>query len=125
MTIKIQTKTTQIPIEFGDKLTLYFDMSDENIQNLFKAQETFEKEISKINNEDIEGLKEMLRKAYTLFLGEEAFDKLYKLSPSVVILTNYFWSIIEGLQEEIEKRAGQTKIQKVEKYLQHKNKRKK
>ena len=31
MAIKIQTKTTQIPIEFDDKLTLYFDMSDENI----------------------------------------------------------------------------------------------
>mgnify|MGYP001175449105 FL=1 len=125
MAIKIQTKTTQIPIEFDDKLTLYFDMSDENIEKLFKAQETFEKEVSKINNEDIESLKEMLRKAYTLFLGEEAFDKLYELSPSVVILTNYFWSIVEGLQEEIEKRAGQTKMQKVEKYLQHKNKRKK
>ena len=125
MTIKIQTKTTQIPIEFDDKLTLYFDMSDENIQRLFEAQETFEKEISEIENEDIEGLKEMLRKAYTLFLGEEAFDKLYELSPSVVILTNYFWSIVEGLHEEIEKRAGQTKMEKIEKYLQQKNKRKK
>jgi|SRR5690625_580738 len=120
MSIKIQTKTTQIPIEFGDELTLYFDMSDENIQRLFKAQETFEQEVSKINNDDIDGLKEMLRKAYTLFLGEEAFDKLYEISPSVVILTNYFWSIVEGLHEEIEKRAGQTKMQKVEKYLQHK-----
>ena len=125
MTIKIQTKTTQIPIEFDDKLTLYFDMSDDNIDRLFKAQKTFEKEISEIDNDDIDGLKEMLRKAYTLFLGEEAFDKLYELSPSVVILTNYFWSIVEGLQEEIEKRAGQTQMQKVEKYLQHKNKRKK
>lgn len=125
MAIKIQTKTTQIPIEFDDKLTLYFDMSDDNIDRLFKAQKTFEKEISEIDNDDIDGLKEMLRKAYTLFLGEEAFDKLYELSPSVVILTNYFWSIVEGLQEEIEKRAGQTQMQKVEKYLQHKNKRKK
>src|SRR5690625_4360644 len=122
MTIKIQTKTTQIPIEFDDKLTLYFDMSDDNIDRLFKAQKTFEKEISEIDNDDIDGLKEMLRKAYTLFLGEEAFDKLYELSPSVVILTNYFWSIVEGLQEEIEKRAGQTQMQKVEKYLQQKNK---
>ena len=111
MTIKIQTKTTQIPIEFDDKLTLYFDMSDDNIDRLFKAQKTFEKEISEIDNDDIDGLKEMLRKAYTLFLGEEAFDKLYELSPSVVILTNYFWSIVEGLQEEIEKRAGQTQMQ--------------
>ena len=67
----------------------------------------------------------MLRKVYTLFLGEGAFDKLYELSPSVVILTNYFWSIIEGLHEEIEKRAGQTKMQKIEKYLQQKNKHKK
>ena len=125
MAIKIQTKTTQIPIEFDDKLTLYFDMSDENIDKLFKAQETFEKEVSKIDNTDMEGLKEMLRKAYSLFLGEDAFDKLYELSPSVVILANYFWSIVEGLHEEIEKRAGQTQMQKVEKYLQHKNKRKK
>ena len=125
MAIKIQTKTTQIPIEFGDDLTLYFDMSDENIDNLFKAQEAFEKDIAKIDNDDIEGLKEMLRKVYTMFLGEEAFDKVYKLSPSVVILTNYLWSIIDGLKVEIEKRAGQTQMQKVEKYLQHKNKRKK
>src|SRR5690625_3632219 len=125
MAIKIQTKTTQIPIEFDDKLTLYFDMSDENIDKLFKAEETFQKEISKIDNDDIEGLKEMLRKTYSLFLGEDAFDKLYELSPSVVILTNYFWSIFEGLQKEIEERAGQTKMQKVEKYLQANNKKRK
>jgi|SRR5690625_1534471 len=122
MAIKIQTKTTQIPIEFGDELTLYFDMSDDNIQKLFKAQETFEQEISKIDNEDIDGLKEMLRKAYTLMLGYDAFDRLYELSPSVVILTNYFWDIAKGLVDEIEKRAGQTQMQKVEKYLQQKNK---
>ena len=121
MAIKIQTKTTQIPIEFGDDLTLYFDMSDENIDNLFKAQEAFEKDIAKIDNDDIEGLKEMLRKVYTMFLGEEAFDKVYKLSPSVVILTNYLWSIIDGLKVEIEKRAGQTQMQKAQKYLQNKN----
>src|SRR5690625_1083660 len=125
MSIKIQTKTTQIPIEFGDELTLYFDMSDENIQKLFKAQETFEQEVSKINNDDIDGLKEMLRKAYTLMLGNGAFDKLYELSPSVVILTNYFWEIAKGLVDEIEKRAGQTQMQKVEKYLQQKNRRNK
>src|SRR5690625_5115693 len=121
MSIKIQTKTTQIPIEFGDDLTLYFDMSDENIDNLFKAQEAFEKDIAKIDNDDIEGLKEMLRKVYTMFLGEEAFDKVYKISPSVVILTNYLWSIIDGLKVEIEKRAGQTQMQKAQKYLQNKN----
>src|SRR5690625_3375821 len=99
---------------------IYIEIREDNIQKLIKAQETFEQEVSKINNDDIDGLKEMLRKAYTLFLGEEAFDKLYEISPSVVILTNYFWSIVEGLHEEIEKRAGQTKMQKVEKYLQHK-----
>jgi len=125
MSIKIQTKTTQIPIEFGDELTLYFDMSDENIQKLFKAQETFEQEVSKINNDDIDGLKEMLRKAYTLMLGNGAFDKLYELSPSVVILTNYFWEIAKGLVDEIEKRAGQTQMQKVEKYLQQRRNKKK
>ena len=125
MSIKIQTKTTQIPIEFGDELTLYFDMSDENIQKLFKAQETFEQEISEIDNDDIDGLKGMLRKAYTLMLGDDAFDRLYELSPSVVILTNYFWDIARGLVDEIEKRAGQTQMQKVEKYLQQKNRRNK
>src|SRR5690625_3449275 len=125
MSIKIQTKTTQIPIEFGDELTLYFDMSDENIQKLFKAQETFEQEISEIDNDDIDELKGMLRKAYTLMLGDDAFDKLYELSPSVVILTNYFWEIAKGLVDEIEKRAGQTQMQKVEKYLQQRRNKKK
>src|SRR5690625_3654060 len=114
MAIKIQTKTTQIPIEIGDELTLHFDMSDDNIDKLFKAQEVFEKEVSKINNDDIEGLKEMLRKAYTLMLGNDAFDKLYDLSPSVVILTSYFLDIAKGIVDEVEKRAGQTKMQKVE-----------
>lgn len=121
MTIKIQTQDTQIPIEIGD-VTLYFDMSDDNIDNLFKTQETFEKEIAQIDNEDIESLKEMLRKTYDLILGEGAFDKVYELSPSVVILTRYFWAIFEGIVEEVEKRAGQSKMQKVEKYLQNKKK---
>src|SRR5699024_4440805 len=121
MAIKIQTQETQIPIEIGD-VTLYFDMSDDNIDNLFKAQETFEKEIAQIDNDDIEGLKEMLRKTYDLILGEGAFDKVYELSPSVVILIRYFWAIFEGIVEEVEKRARQSKMQKVEKYLQNKKK---
>lgn len=120
MAIKIQTQTTQIPIEIGE-VTLHFDMSDENIDKLFRAQETFEKDIAKVDKDDIEGLKEILRKTYDLLLGEGSFDKVYTLSPSVVILTQYFWSIYEGIVEEVEKRAGKTKMQKVEKYLQKKN----
>lgn len=121
MAIKIQTKTTQIPIELGD-LTLHFDMSDKGIEKLFKAGETFEKEIAKIEKDDVDSLKEMLKKVYDLFLGKGSFEKVYEVSPSIVILTNYFWQIHEGLIEEIEKRSGQTKTQKVEKYLQNKNK---
>lgn len=124
MAIKIQTKTTQIPIELGD-LTLYFDMSDEGIEKLFKAGETFEKEIAKIEKDDVDSLKEMLKKTYDLFLGEGAFEKVYEIYPSIIVLTNYFWQIYEGLIDEIENRAGQTKMQKVEKYLQHKNNKRK
>lgn len=121
MAIKIQTKTPTIPIEIGD-LTLEFDMTDENIDRLIKGQQETQKELKDIKTDDVDSMKEVMKKAIDFILGDGAFEKIYNISPSVIIVADYYWSIIEGLQEEITKKAGNTQQDKVQKYLNNKKK---
>ena len=99
MAIKIQTEEPVIPIEIGE-LRFEFKLTDDNIQRLYDAHDDVKKEFENIN-----------------ILGEGAFDKIYKISPSIIIVVKYFWQITEGLEGEILKKAGKTAQKKVEKYL--------
>lgn len=120
MAIKIQTQTPSIPIEIGD-LKLKFDMTDENIKRLYDSKDEVEKELETIDDSDFEGMKKVLNKSIDFLLGKGTFDKIYDVSPSVIIIAQYFWQIIEGLEVEIMKKAGNTQQAKVQKYLQNKN----
>lgn len=127
MAIKIQTKTTKIPVVIGD-LEFEFDTSDESIKNFDKSATEVMKELDKIkvDQEDetsVEAVKDVLKRGFDLFLGDGAFDKIYEVSPSVVIVMQYFEQVAEGITEELNKmNLIQTSEEKVQKYLQHKKK---
>lgn len=121
MAIKIQTKTHVIPIEIGD-VKLGFDMSDENLQKLFDAEHDIMKKIDEVDKNDFEGQKEAIKEIIDALLGDGSFDKLYKLSPSVFIVVEYFMQIAQGLKEEVNKRLGNDNLSKAQKYLEAKEK---
>lgn len=127
MAIKIQTKQTFIPIEIGDELTLKFDLSDEAMLNLEKKVTDVQKSFAEVDENDsdeeaIEKVKNIIRAAFDEIFGEGTFDKVYAISPSTLIVAEYFMQIAQGLQEEMRDRGFITSPQdKVEKYLQHKN----
>src|SRR5690554_752169 len=127
MAIKIQTKQTFIPIEIGDELTLKFDLSDEAMLNLEKKMTDVQKSFAEVDENDsdeeaIEKVKNIIRAAFDEIFGEGTFDKVYAISPSTLIVAEYFMQIAQGLQEEMRDRGFITSPQdKVEKYLQHKN----
>lgn len=116
MAIKIQTEEPVIPIEIGE-LRFEFKLTDDNIQRLYDAHDDVKKEFENIKQDDLETAKNTVKKALDYILGEGAFDKIYKISPSIIIVVKYFWQITEGLEGEILKKAGKTAQKKVEKYL--------
>lgn len=131
MTIKIQTQQDYIPVNLGD-LELKFYITDESVLKIKNGAESTQKELQELSNkanknnvtdeEYIELSKETLRKGFALFFEEDTFDKIYKISPSVVICIQYFSQISEALLKEMDKKMGNTSKQKLEKYLQNKNK---
>lgn len=110
-----------IPIEIGD-VKLGFDMSDENLQKLFDAEHDIMKKIDEVDKNDFEGQKEAIKEIIDALLGDGSFDKLYKLSPSVFIVVEYFMQIAQGLKEEVNKRLGNDNLSKAQKYLEAKEK---
>lgn len=130
MAIKIQTKQTSIPVEIGD-LKFDFDVTDESVKNFHKNAENIQKEIENIdlNTDDensFEQAKEVLDRGFTVMLGEGTFDKIYEMSPSLMICLQYLQAIGDGLYEEFDKMGfGESAQEKAKKYIQNKNKKKK
>src|SRR5690625_6807499 len=120
MAIKIQTKKAHIPIEIGD-LTLYFDMTDENINRLYNTHEEMAKKFDRVDTNSPEKAREILKEVFDYILGEGAFEKVYALSGSIITTTEYFEAIMNGIRDEVQKRTGQASQEKLQKYLQNKD----
>jgi len=121
MAIKIQTEKPVIPIELGE-LKFEFELTDENIKRFYDTQDEIRKEFEEMNGDDLESTKEIVKKAFDYILGDGAFDKIYEVSPSIIIVVKYFQQIVEGLEVELLERAENTVQQKAKKYLANKKK---
>lgn len=127
MAIKIQTEKPEIPVEIGD-LSFAFDVTDESIREFRKSAVRVKKELENIEvakNDDkaLEQIKDVLRRAYTLTLGEGAFEKVYGLSPSVVVCMKYLAQISEGIERELANMGySNSQKEKAHKYLVQKKK---
>ena len=119
MAIRIQIHDTKIPIEFGD-LTFEFDMGDTSMKEVRKKclemQERATKLGDLIDESDDEKAEEIAEKyvkdSFEYLLGEGAYEKIYKLTPSIDILTDYFFQLVDGLQREMNIRSGHEKYGK-------------
>lgn len=121
MAIKIQVEKPVIPIELG-KLKFEFDITDENIERFKEGADKVQKEFESIVGDDLDASKAALKKGFDYILGEGTFDKIYDMSPSVVIVMNYFKAVTEGIGNELDKRTGNTAQQKAQKYIKSKKK---
>lgn len=107
----IQLRKTTIDIPFLDdkgneQLVLHFDRSDENIKRLYrsfdeikKQAEVFEKENT---DDDFEEAAKFVKTTMDAVLGDGAFEQVYALSPSIFIVTTYFYQLAVGIKEELE-----------------------
>ena len=127
MAIKIQTEKSEIPIEIGD-LEFAFDMTDESViafrENGRRIQEELGKlQIDEDDDETLDQVKDILKRGYDLILGDGAFEKVYELSPSVIVCMNYLEQIVIGIEQELNKKGfSLSQKEKVQKYIQNKNK---
>lgn len=125
MAIKIQTQKPEIPIEIGN-LKFSFDVSDESVKAFREQGIKLQKELEQIEaglNDDsaLDATKDALRRGFDLFLGEGAFDKIYELSPSIMIVADYFVRLSEGIEREIQNMGySRTQQHKAQKYIQNK-----
>jgi len=123
MAIRIQTERPEIPIEIGE-LRFSFDLSDESIKRFREDAKQVVEELQSISLADekdetvFERATEILRRGYDVMLGEGAFDKIYKLSPSLIVLMDYFRQIAEGIERELKGRGlNMLPKEKAKKYL--------
>lgn len=119
MGIRIETEETGIPISIAG-VDFKLELTDENVDRIMNQGDEVQKELEGIESDDIESQKEAIKKSLDFILGDGAFDKLYEVSPSVIIISNYYWSLTESLVDEISKKSGQTARAKREKFLKKK-----
>lgn len=101
--INIETEVPKIPIKIG-ALQYEFSLSDENITTFRTRHAEVAAELESIadtdNEEDaMEIAKKALKTGFDAVLGDGAFEDLYKQSPSVIYLMEYFQKLAVGLNE--------------------------
>lgn len=127
MAIKIQTQKPEIPVEIGD-LKFSFDVSDESIKRFkdeaLKAQKEFHSiNIDEDDDKALEKAKEVIKRGYETILGKGAFEKIYELSPSVMICMQYFVQIVQGINKELQSMGfSQSQQDLAKKYIRSKKK---
>ncbi|MER2172172.1 MAG: hypothetical protein ABS938_16265 [Psychrobacillus psychrodurans] len=124
-TIKIQLETPAIPVEIG-KLKFEFNTSDESILAFRQTATTFRDELENVevaDGDEFEKAKDILRKGFDLMLGDGAFEKIYKQTPSVMTVTKYFVVLTQSITEQLNKMGlSETQQQKAQKYVKAKQK---
>lgn len=125
MAIKIQTRSTVIPVEIDD-LKFGFDTKDENLERLRKAGQQLIEQGNKLNDDDEEGAKQLVFSSFDLMLGEGAGQKIYDKVGSVVACLDVLLQLKDGLEEELSKHnLQQSQQSKAMQYVQAKNKKNK
>ena len=123
MAIRIEEQKPEIPVEIG-KLKFTFKVTDEAILNFRKESLRLKEELEKIqaaedDEANVEKVRELLRQGFDAFLGEGAFEKIYEMSPSVMVISRYFTQLVLGISDEIERMGADKALEKrAKKYLQ-------
>lgn len=127
MAIKIQTQKPEIPVEIGD-LKFSFDVTDESIKKFREEAIKVQKELENLaisDNEDkaLEQAKEVLKRGFEVMLGKDSFEKIYEISPSVIVCMDYFIQLAGGIEEELRNMGfSQSQQDLAKKYIRSKKK---
>lgn len=122
MGINIKKQTTSIPVKVGD-VELKFHYTDESMTKVREELLKTQKEIGRIEGEEwtdreVEQAKGILKDALDAMFGDGAFAQLYEMTPSVIVILDYFRLIVDGVTEELDKLGIKTdEDQKTDKYL--------
>lgn len=117
--IRIDTGSTAIPVKFGN-LDFEFQVDDESIEQFrAKAGEIVDKlEKVKPQGKELQETKKILKQGYDAYLGEGAFEQIYKQTPSVIKLTEYFVALSESIASKLKLEGlAQDQESKASKYL--------
>ena len=123
MAIRIEEQKPEIPVEIG-KLKFTFKVTDEAVLNFRKESLRLKEELEKIqaaeeDETNVEKVRELLRQGFDAFLGEGAFEKIYEMSPSVMVVSRYFTQLVLGISDAIERMGADKALEKrAKKYLQ-------
>jgi len=123
MAIRIEEQKPEIPVEIGE-LKFIFKVTDEAVLNFRKESLRLKEELEKIqaaeeDETNVEKVRELLRQGFDAFLGEGAFEKIYEMSPSVMVVSRYFAQLVLGISDEIERMGADKALEKrAKKYLQ-------
>lgn len=123
MAIRIEEQKPEIPVEIGE-LKFTFKVTDEAVLNFRKESLRLKEELEKIqvaeeDETNVEKVRELLRQGFDAFLGEGAFEKIYEMSPSVMVISRYFTQLVLGISDEIERMGADKALEKrAKKYLQ-------
>ena len=123
MAIRIEEQKPEIPVEIG-KLKFTFKVTDEAVLNFRKESLRLKEELEKIqaaeeDETNVEKVRDLLRQGFDAFLGEGAFEKIYEMSPSVMVISRYFTQLVLGISDEIERMGADKALEKrAKKYLQ-------
>lgn len=122
MARKIRIQKNFIPIEFENEkgevlLELRFDKSDEAIDRLYKQDEVIKELVDKVDetNNEMEETKKFVSQCFDSVLGDGAFEKVYAINPSCLIILQYFIQSVVMIREELDDFEGAAAI---EQYLQ-------
>jgi len=123
MAIRIEEQKPEIPVEIGE-LKFTFKVTDEAVLNFRKESLRLKEELEKIqaaeeDETNVEKVRELLRQGFDAFLGEGAFEKIYEMSPSVMVVSRYFTQLVLGISDAIERMGADKALEKrAKKYLQ-------
>ena len=103
MAIKVNLKSTIIPVEIGD-MKFEVKLDEERHQSFAKKLQIFLEEMAQLSQEkedDLEHLKSMFRVVHDALLGEGSFDMVYNAMPNLRLVENTFSQVIIGLDKEL------------------------
>ena len=122
MAIRIEEQKPEIPVEIG-KLKFSFKVTDEAVLEFRKNALEVAKKLNSIElkegeEEALKATQDALRHGFDAILGEGAYNKLYEMTPSVVLLMRYFEQLAAGLSDELKALGLSNAIDKrAKKYL--------
>ena len=107
MALKLELKSTIIPIEIGD-FKFEVDMTDTKRKAIEEKLLLFTTEAANLdenNPEDEAKLKELLEIMYDELFGSGAFNKLYTHTQSLEILSNVLAHTVVGIKQSLQERV--------------------